>query len=333
MRAYYEVMRETGLRPSTLHRLRTPDDYQPGAPYLTIREDADKARYGRELPLSARARAALDSACPENGVIFPKFDGRHTLRKAALAAGLDAERASKFSAYDLRHSLATEFTERSGNLVGVGYLLGHKHITTTNHYMHARRKAAESVLSGHRLGHQRVGRPAEESSGVAQLPVTKGCGREDSNLHGYYPTRSLADTEPSASLNLLEKEGSAEVGKGPRTTLSGHGVPGVHSQIVGVEELREAARAVVLRVADGGELPIEALRDFAALTLRCELVHLAQRLQVAPSEFAVRRAMELAGFVLILGVKPRGKEDSFQADVASDDVDVADAAEGEGSTK
>jgi integrase len=154
MRAYYQVMRETGLRPSTLHRLKAPDDYQPGALYLTIREEADKARYGRELPLSARARAALDSACPDQGAIFPKFDGRHTLRKAALTAGLDPERASKVSAYDLRHSLATELTERSGNLVGVGYLLGHKHITTTNHYVHARRRAAESVLSGHRLGHQ-----------------------------------------------------------------------------------------------------------------------------------------------------------------------------------
>ena len=191
IRAYYEVMRETGLRPSTLHRLTVPDDYQPGARYLTIREDADKARYGRELPLSARARAALDSACPDQGTIFPKFDGRHTLRKAALAAGLEPERASKVSAYDLRHSLATELTERSGNLVGVGYLLGHKHITTTNHYVHARRRAAESVLSGHRLGHQGVGRLGPPSSGVAQLVETKGCGREDSNLHECYLTRSL----------------------------------------------------------------------------------------------------------------------------------------------
>ncbi len=191
MRAYYEVMRETGLRPSTLQRLKAPDDYQAGAAYLTIREEADKARYGRELPLSDRARAALDSACPERGVIFSKFDGRHTLRKAALAAGLDPERASKFSAYDLRHSLATELTERSGNLVGVGYLLGHKHITTTNHYVHARRRAAESVLSGHRLGHQPVDRLTPASSDVAQLPGIKGCGREDSNLHECYLTRSL----------------------------------------------------------------------------------------------------------------------------------------------
>ena len=70
-RAYYEVMRETGLRPSTLHRLKAPDDYQPGALY------------------------------------------------------------------------------------------------------------------------QRAERLGPPSSGVAQLPETKGCGREDSNLHGCYPTRSL----------------------------------------------------------------------------------------------------------------------------------------------
>jgi hypothetical protein len=132
----------------------------------------------------------------------------------------------------------------------------------------------------------------------------------------------------------LEKEGSADVGKGHQTTLSGHGVPAAHSKIVGVGELRKAAKAVVLQVADGGELPIEALRHFAALTLRCELVHLAQRLQEAPPEFAVRRAMELAGLVLTLGAKPGAAEDSSQADVASDGtVGSADSAEGKGSTK
>ncbi|KPK53755.1 MAG: hypothetical protein AMJ63_05395 [Myxococcales bacterium SG8_38_1] len=62
---------------------------------------------------------------------------------------------------------------------------------------------------------------------------------------------------------------------------------------MGVEELRKAARALVLRVAD------------ATLTLRCELVQLAQRLQDAAPEFAVRRAMELASLVLTLSAKPQ----------------------------
>ena len=56
----------------------------------------------------------------------------------------------------------------------------------------------------------------------------------------------------------------------------------------------------MLRVVNGDDVPIEALRELAGLTLRCELVQLAQRLQDAPPEFAVRRAMELASLVLTL---------------------------------
>jgi hypothetical protein len=103
---------------------------------------------------------------------------------------------------------------------------------------------------------------------------------------------------------------------------------------VGVGELRKAARALVLQVANGGEVSIAALHDFANLTLRCELVHLAQRLIDAPPEFAVRRAMELAGLVLTLGAKPGAAEDSSHANAASDGtIAGADAADAEGSTK
>ena len=91
----------------------------------------------------------------------------------------------------------------------------------------------------------------------------------------------------------------------------------MHSQIVGVEELRKAARALVLQVADGDEVPIEALREFAALTLQCELVQLAQRLIDAPPEFAVRRAMELASFVLTLETTKPTSEGASHGDPSS----------------
>ena len=81
-------------------------------------------------------------------------------------------------------------------------------------------------------------------------------------------------------------------------TLSGRGVSADHSQIVGAEELRKAARALVLQVADGEEVSDEALQWLATLTLCCDLVHLAQRLHEAPGEFAVGRAMDLASLVL-----------------------------------
>ena len=51
--AYFEIMRETGLRPGTLQRLRAPDDYRPGSQFLRIRAEADQARYAREVPSCA----------------------------------------------------------------------------------------------------------------------------------------------------------------------------------------------------------------------------------------------------------------------------------------
>ena len=90
---------------------------------MRIRAEADKAKYAREVPLTARAREVLDELCPAEGIIFPKFAWRYRLRAAALAAGFEPERASQVKPYDFRHSVATERTERSGNLLGVGYLL------------------------------------------------------------------------------------------------------------------------------------------------------------------------------------------------------------------
>jgi hypothetical protein len=97
-----------------------------------------------------------------------------------------------------------------------------------------------------------------------------------------------------------------------------------------VEELRKAARALVLRVADGDDVSIEALREFAALTLQCELVQLAQRLQDAPPEFAVRRAMELASVVLTLSAKPQVAGAGGAPEAAARN---RDPSEGKGPTK
>ena len=193
LRAYFEVMRETGLRPGTLQRLRAPDDYRPGSQFLRIRAEADKARYARELPLSERAREVLDEVCPDEGILFPKFAWRYPLRTAARAAGLDPDRASQVKPYDFRHSVATELTERSGNLLGVGYLLGHRHATTTNQYVHARRSAAESVLLGQNLGQIDDKPEAHWNTVDTNSPTSLQCEEQDSNLH------ALRTLEPKSS--------------------------------------------------------------------------------------------------------------------------------------
>jgi integrase/recombinase XerC len=192
-RAYFAVMRETGLRPGTLQRLRAPDDYRPGAPFLKIRAEADKARYEREVPLTVRAREVLDEICLDEGLIFPKFAWRYPLREAARTAGLEPDRASKVKPYDFRHSVATELTERSGNLLGVGYLLGHRHAMTTNQYVHARRRAAESVLLGQNSGQIESGFDNHWNNARANSPTSLQCEGQDSNLH------ALGTLEPKSS--------------------------------------------------------------------------------------------------------------------------------------
>ena len=55
---------------------------------------------------------------------------------------------------------------------------------------------------------------------------------------------------------------------------------------------------LVQRVAEGGEIPMASLRELGDLVLRSELVALSRQLLDGPPDFALRRAMELAGLVL-----------------------------------
>ncbi len=141
---------ETALRPATLDAIEAPRDFSRGTATLRIRDEDDKARFGREVPLSAAARAALDRSAPDVGSIFGPVESHNAtdyLRAAAADAGLPLEKATKVKPYDLRHARLTLLAE-SGNLVGVAFLAGHKAITTTNRYVHGHAAAAAAVLAG-----------------------------------------------------------------------------------------------------------------------------------------------------------------------------------------
>lgn len=155
VRDHVIVAWETGLRPATLDELTAPGDYRRGDATLRIRAEADKARFGREVPLTGRARDALDRSAPDVGPIFGKVDSHAAaryLRIAAEAAGIDAEKAARIKPYDLRHGRGTQLVEDSGNIVGVAFLFGHKAVTTTNRYVHAHRAAAEQALAAASIG-------------------------------------------------------------------------------------------------------------------------------------------------------------------------------------
>jgi len=137
---------ETTLRPATLSRLAVPLNYAKGASTLILTDEDDKEQYGRELPLSRRAREALDRSCPkEPGTIF----GRHKVDayvRAAAAETLPAHKAAVLCAQHLRSAGITRLLELSANLPGVQLLAGHKHGSTTSRYIRPSTRAARAVV-------------------------------------------------------------------------------------------------------------------------------------------------------------------------------------------
>jgi site-specific recombinase XerC len=145
IRARFVVAYETSLRPSTLDRLEAPKHYRRESTTLLITPDIDKARQGRELPLSQRARDALDAVCPKEGAIFGKHDYREHLKVAAEKV-LPADVAARFAGTHLRSARITHLLEQSGNLPGVQYLAGHLLASTTAIYTRPSLRAARAVL-------------------------------------------------------------------------------------------------------------------------------------------------------------------------------------------
>lgn len=142
IRARFIVAYETGLRPSTLDRIRAPLNYRSGAKTIRITADVDKSRWVREVPITERARRALDAVCPEEGLIF----GKHELRphiKAAADAVLPKDRAERFCGAHFRSAMITHSVERpKTNLAGVQHRVGHKQLNTTARYMRPSLRAA-----------------------------------------------------------------------------------------------------------------------------------------------------------------------------------------------
>jgi integrase len=144
VRARFVVAYETALRPATLDALSCPEHWTRGAKSLRIPDELDKARFGRELPLTEIAQSALESVA-KRGLIFGAHDYRHQLEKAATQV-LGAARGKKFCAYDLRHARLTHLAE-GGNLPGVAYVAGHRRVTTTALYVRPGLRAAKRTLA------------------------------------------------------------------------------------------------------------------------------------------------------------------------------------------
>ncbi|RPH75589.1 site-specific integrase [bacterium] len=158
IRARFLVGYETSLRPSTLDRLLTPEHYRRGSSTVTLTPGIDKNRFGREIPLSARARKALDAVLdrlpdvdgkPYAGPIFGWHNYRPHLAQAAKAS-LSKDRADVFCGAHLRSARITHWLEYTDNLPGVQYLAGHTQTNTTARYVRPSLRAALDVLKASR---------------------------------------------------------------------------------------------------------------------------------------------------------------------------------------
>lgn len=148
LRGHFEFAYETGLRPGLLVGMRYGVHWQKGQPFLHVTADIDKGRWERDLPLTKRALEVLESIEPKaDGALFGDKDFRAGLRAAARKAELPEFIAGKIKPYDMRHARTTEWVNGTNQPLGVGYLVGHKLVTTTNRYSHADRRQGEEVIA------------------------------------------------------------------------------------------------------------------------------------------------------------------------------------------
>jgi len=76
-----------------------------------------------------------------------------------------------------------------------------------------------------------------------------------------------------------------------------------------MSDVHRAASALLHRVTDGGEIPVEVSHGFAEFVLRSELVAGSRQVLDAPPGLAARRAVELASVVLAFGARADVEEE------------------------
>jgi integrase len=133
---------ETGLRKSELLSLRWSDiDFESGQ--ILIRET--KSGEPRRVPMSRRARWVLSKLAAKNPLAEWVFESRDSKgerapardTKTAWARVLRLARIEDFRFHDLRHTFASHFAMKGGNIYALAKILGHSNPKMTlDRYAH-----------------------------------------------------------------------------------------------------------------------------------------------------------------------------------------------------
>ncbi len=238
VRARFVFAYETGLRPATLDAIRVGTHWRRDAAELVITPDVDKSRYGRTVPLTELAIAALAwtvEACAlaDGELLFGAHDYRERIKAAARAAGLP--RAADVAAYDLRHGRAGHLVDESRDMRGAAFLIGHLRLTTTDRYLRAQERNALSLVSAQDRSGGVLG------GGEEMLVETeKEASKSSVGRTGLEPVR-VTPLVPETSANAGFLDGS-EAETGPERTrkvLTGQSSGGIP------ETLRRVAEGMV----------------------------------------------------------------------------------------
>src|SRR5690606_23305886 len=171
IRARFEFAYETGLRPATIHKLLWRDVTVAG---LHIRPEVDKNRWERVIPLTPRARAALErvGGGDPGALIFGRHDYRHPFRAAAVAV-LGPERGRRVNPYDLKHGRVTHLLDGGASVNGVRFLTGTR--VALDRYSLPSRRAADAAIASSIGGHS------------GDVGSENQCEGRDLNSDGNYP--------------------------------------------------------------------------------------------------------------------------------------------------
>ncbi len=127
----------TGMRLGEILKLRR-EHINFTSRMITVPAENSKSKKTRQVPMNEAVLDLIRSLAPAEGYIFHKRHGEpYENVNTGLQAACIRAKVNAFRFHDLRHSFATRFVERGGNIVVLSKILGHSTISLTyNRYCH-----------------------------------------------------------------------------------------------------------------------------------------------------------------------------------------------------
>lgn len=161
LRDVFLISHDSGLRPEEVIRMRWENVlwkknliYVPNGKTEQAKRYVPLSQRVHDLLLERKARGVAERKANEkNEWVFPSKAKKEShisyfpIAKQFAKARKDANIPKGVVLYSARHSFATDMLDRTGNIVLVGKLLGHRSVTTTQRYLHPQMKDLAELVN------------------------------------------------------------------------------------------------------------------------------------------------------------------------------------------